>query len=186
MISEARSAAEAVVVVEASENVGTGVIIASNSRNSWVITCAHVFEDKEPIVKVGRRTFAAKVEKTDDKVDLALLRTPKLPRNPLGMASDLPGLYDDVMLLGYNDGQVIATRATFCGTHPIENSLTLAGGVTIPGSSGGPVIDDDGSLIGIVKEITRHDSVLVWGLASAVSLKDLTRFLDKTLCPIKF
>lgn len=198
-----RNAAPAVVFVLASEenseefSTGSGAII---DRRGHVLTNWHVVENHPRVVVVFKpkdstdlkkeMAFRATVVKVDQIADLALLKINN-PRK--GFASlrlgDISNLQvgQDVHAIGHPEGEVwtytkgiisqiranykwftddnIAHRATVIQTQTPIN----------PGSSGGPLLDDKGRLIGI----NSFGSVKGEGLNYAVAVDVVKTFLKR-------
>lgn len=131
---------------------GSGFLV---SDDGLIVTNHHVVEDAvagEVTLKDGRRFERLTVEVTDPKHDLALLRVDAkgLPRLPLaGPDKVVPGARAIAigsplgLEFSVTDGIVSNTR-TISGTTFLQMQTAIA-----PGSSGGPLFDDRGRVIGV-------------------------------------
>lgn len=140
----------------------TGIVIASGSWGSDILTVEHALEHAWNLrATVGnKRKVPFSVVARDSDLDVALVRTParNLPVAPLGSSGDaLPGR--SVGLLGYpipdefeNEGLGLATslntgRISALRRDAIEVTLPI-----VPGESGGPVfLADNGEVVGLAE-----------------------------------
>lgn len=149
----ARSVRQAVVLIEvqgAEEGIGTGFFVA----DSLVATSLHVVEGATGIsvtLEGGQTIDGARVIAYDRERDLALLSTPRLVVEPLGLASDLIEQGADVLVLGHPEGldftlsQGIVSAVRELGeAHLLQITAPIS-----PGSSGGPVLDRHGRVVGV-------------------------------------
>jgi S1-C subfamily serine protease len=167
------------IVRTASGSLGTGVIVGEDGT---VLTANHVVDDRSPITLVfsdGTRS-AATVASADRKHDIATLAPATLPQPvvpaTLGGAVEVGG---EVVAIGnplglaysVSSGVVSAVGRTadikggrFSGLIQFDASVN-------PGSSGGPLLDAEGNVIGIVMSIAdpgRDDAFA--GIAFAVPI----------------
>ena len=143
---------------------GTGFVIGKE----YVLTNRHVVE--------GGRAFQIRFESEDLKtapyatvalvssdpaVDLALLHCKGLVANPIALSSTTPQLSAEVRVLGYPRGELLGTnikvsRGIVSALPPLrgipdpklENSM-MHDAATLPGSSGGPVLNQAGLILGV-------------------------------------
>lgn len=165
------NAAPAVVYVVTQKALGSGVII---DEQGHVITNWHVvenfskvgvvFKPKDTAELKKELAFSARVEKIDQVADLALLKIEKPPQPTaylkIGDASKL-AVGQDVHAIGhpegaiwtYTKGLISQIRPNFKwtysdGTKHIANIIQTQTPI-FHGSSGGPLIDDSGEIVGI-------------------------------------
>jgi serine protease Do len=165
---------------------GSGVVIASGSWGSRILTDAHVIDGardlRARIGDTGKSVPARLVARSDDDDDLAILdvATPNLPPAVLGTADDLePGR--PVGVLGYpipdafEDEHLRTTVSLYTGRiASVRNGTIEVDMPIIPGESGGPVFDvENGTVIGIAE--SRFDEERAIGFATPVDVID--RFL---------
>lgn len=167
------------VVRTAQGALGTGVIVAEDGT---VLTANHVVADRSPISLVfsdGTRS-AARVASADPKHDIATLAPATLPQ-PV-----VPATLGGAVEVG---GEVVAIGNPLGLTYSVSTGVVSAVGRTAstnrgrfpgliqfdasvnPGSSGGPLLDAEGNVIGIVLSIAdpgRDDSFA--GIAFAVPI----------------
>jgi S1-C subfamily serine protease len=135
---------------------GSGVVIEANR----VLTNAHnLHGDEATVTFADGRTANAKLLGVDADGDVAVLEVPTEGTAPLTWASDAaPGIGAPVVALGNPNGD--GPRVTFGFVSGVGRSFRgprgrrVAGAVEhtaplMPGSSGGPVVDLDGALLGI-------------------------------------
>jgi putative serine protease PepD len=154
-----------VVVIKAGHDLGTGVIVADNGA---ILTANHVVAGGGPITVTfaDGTTAAATVASANAKLDIATLTPAKLPQVvvPVTLGGDAGvgasvvaignplGLTDSVsagVISGLNR-TAATTNGTFSGLIQFDASVN-------PGSSGGPLLDARGLVIGIVVSIATPD-----------------------------
>ena len=134
---------------------GSGVVIGENR----ILTNAHnLHGDETTVTFAGGRSAAATVVGVDTDGDLAVLEAPTEGARALTIGTDAPGVGTPVVALGNPNGQ--GPRVTFGFVSGTDRSFRgprgrrVAGAVEhtaplMPGSSGGPVVDLAGNLLGI-------------------------------------
>jgi serine protease Do len=156
---------------------GSGVIWRSDGT---IVTNAHVAsQPRAEVVLSDGRTFDARVERRDDRRDLALLRidaeglTAVQPRDPATVrvgevlvAVGHPLGIPNALTMGIAFAPVGDGARRF-----VQADLRLA-----PGNSGGPLADVHGKVVGI-------NSMVAGGLALAVPADDVERFAAQTAPP---
>ena len=137
---------------------GTGFVVAPN----LVVTNAHVIagEDQTRVTTSDGRRLDTTTVGFDPDRDLAVLRVPglALPALELGV-----GHVDDRgALFGHPGGgplrqapvriaeQIVARGTDITRTVPTEREVFVLAAVTAPGDSGGPVVDAEGHVMGVM------------------------------------
>ena len=154
-----------VVVIRHSKGSGTGFVVG---RDGYILTCAHVLpRTGNPTVvyrdtaggRTTTKTTSAEIVQLSEKKDLALLkvRTSKPLRS---IRFDLsgtveagervavignPGVGSRILDYSITEGIVSSPRRELLGQTLIQTSATIN-----PGSSGGPMFNDRGLVIGLV------------------------------------
>jgi S1-C subfamily serine protease len=167
---------------------GTGIVIASGSWGSDILTVAHVVDGAWDIhATIGNRSkIPARVVAVNNDTDVALVRTlhANLPAVRLGNVADLHDQVGrDVALLGYpipdefEDEQLgLATSLNTGRLSSIRNDALEVTLPIVPGESGGPIfLIDTGQIIGLAD--SRFDDERSIGFA--VPLGDVLHFLHK-------
>jgi S1-C subfamily serine protease len=138
---------------------GSGFVIAPNR----VMSNAHVVAGAETVtVEVGGNSYEATVVSYDPHQDISILAVPDLPSVPLIFDDDEAEPTTDAIVMGYpGGGDFAATPARVRETielngPDIYNSTTVnrtvytIRGTVRQGNSGGPMIDKDGRVLGVV------------------------------------
>lgn len=139
--------------------LGSGVLIPGNQ----ILTAAHTFANATSSIDViflGGVKVKARLVRKDASLDLALLSIPESARRPCRIADAPPVVGDQITASGYGDAR--EPFRTFRGglRSFASNTLTLPG-CARGGDSGGPILDRDGCLIGI---LTHTGSGIILGV----------------------
>lgn len=141
----------AIVTVRTDVANGTGFIVGDGST---VLTCYHVVEDAGSIRVEGAVNSSAVVVGFDASRDVAMLRIGRRSKSCLEVRGAAPGpgkkIYAIGTALGILDNSI--TEGIVSGHRVVRNVLLLQ--ITAPishGDSGGPVLDDDGRVVGMVQ-----------------------------------
>ncbi len=139
-------------------SLGSGVIV--DGKNGLVLTNAHVVAGDQIMVHLqDGREFSARVKGSDPSFDLAVLESDgpaNLPSARLGDSSDImPG--ESVIAIGnpfgfnhtVTTGVVSATGRSIRNENGMLTDLIQTDAAINPGNSGGPLLNLEGSLIGI-------------------------------------
>ncbi|RJQ74143.1 serine protease [Pseudonocardiaceae bacterium YIM PH 21723] len=145
---------------------GTGFVIARHK----VMTNAHVVAGtNEVFIDLGGARLDAKVVLYDPDTDLAILDVPDLQQNVLPMADGFARTNQDVIALGYPlDGPYLPSpgrireRVTLEGpdlynAKTIHRDVYTLRGSVRSGNSGGPLVDTNGRVLGVVFAASRVD-----------------------------
>ena len=155
---------------------GTGFVISSDG---YIATCAHLVENNSSIeVDLAGRTYPATVLTLNHEKDLAILRIAAkgLPVVPLGDSSRVQ-LAQDIHMIGFPLTNVLGqsvkvTKGSIAGVIEEPSRKTFQVGPSIPqGSSGGPLVNDRGEVIGVAN--SQLDNKRVANASFAVPVQDL-------------
>jgi len=165
--------------------MGTGFVVSSDGL---FVTNYHVIEEADRLVVSlldGGRYDQVQVVATDPASDLALMRMPAAGLRPLKMGSDTRMEVGDKV---YVMGNPLGMSGTFSdgmvsGKRPLEGVAMLQISAPIsPGSSGGPVMNERGEVIGVA-------TMMVMGgqnLNMAVPVRYLQPMLAQRTAPRPF
>ncbi len=151
-------------------SLGSGIIV--DGKKGLVLTNAHVISGGDEIIirLQDGREFPARIKGTEPDFDIAVLEisgAPTLPSIPLGDSSDIvPG--ETVIAIGNPFGftHTVTTGVVSALNRSIRNQggmlteLIQTDAAINPGNSGGPLLNLDGSLIGVNTAIdTRGEGI---------------------------
>lgn len=143
-----------VVTIEHDEGHGSGFII---SKDGYLLTNYHVVKGKDKVnVQLNQSiTLGADVVRFDDKYDVALLKLQGKGFSPLYLGdSDSLTLGDEAYCIGtpadISLGQSVS-KGIVSGKRKIEDRVYIQTDVSMnAGNSGGPLINDQGEVMGMV------------------------------------
>lgn len=164
----AAKATPSVVTIRGTDSLGSGFVV---KKEGWIATNLHVLApgDKLTVVTAGGLELPViEVLAVDDDHDLALVRVDAKDLPVLEVAdSDLVRPGDPVVAIGHplgfedtvSDGLVSAVREVSPELTVLQISAPIA-----PGSSGGPLIDAHGGVIGVATLVARDGQNLNFGM----------------------
>jgi S1-C subfamily serine protease len=128
--------------------LGSGFLIGPRR----IITNAHVVRDGSPVIAIGPVRIPAKVERTDELNDLALLSVDvDLTSKPLHLSGDKAETGDPAFVIGNPEGlEKTLSQGIVSGIRKQDGRSLLQ--ITSPishGSSGGPVLNAKGEVEGV-------------------------------------
>lgn len=145
------SSFDAVVVVRGGASLGTGVAV---SPDGFVITAAHVVPKGVPIQVTTRagKSLPAEVIRRDTAQDIAIVHVEGLSANCLPLEAIVPEIGTDLFVIGTPAGlDYSVSKGVVSGIRALEAHRFLQTDASIsPGNSGGPMLGENGSVIGIV------------------------------------
>lgn len=165
-------------------SLGSGIIV--DGRKGLVLTNAHVISGGDEIMVrlQDGREFPAKVKGMEPDFDIAVLQingAPALPSIPLGDSSDIvPG--ETVIAIGnpfgfthtVTTGVVSALNRSIRSQNGMLTELIQTDAAINPGNSGGPLLNLDGSLIGVNTAIDARGE----GIGFAIPVNKAKRVLQ--------
>lgn len=165
-------------------SLGSGIIV--NGAKGLVLTNAHVISGSDEIMVhlQDGREFPARIKGMEPDFDIAVLEipgAPALPSVPLGDSSDLmPG--ETVIAIGnpfgfthtVTTGVISALNRSIRGSNGLLTDLIQTDAAINPGNSGGPLLNIEGSLIGINTAIDARGE----GIGFAIPANKARRVLD--------
>ena len=155
---------------------GSGFFITNNliATNKHVLDCGG-----RGTVRIAgnRRTFPITASWSDPQHDLALVRVSGANTKPLTLSTrDWPAVGDDIHVAGNPEGlEGTFSRGIVSGLRRIEGLIQFDAPIT-PGSSGGPVVDGRGQVIGVTVASVRQGQ----NLNFAVPSQYLRALLERT------
>ncbi len=148
----------AVATILADDRTGSGFFI---NAQGYLITNHHVVGEAR-FVKVrlaNGQTLVGEVLKTDSFRDVALIKTDAVTMESLAITRIRPNVGDDVFAIGSPLGVAFegsVTRGIVSGYRTISSQRFVQSDASIaPGSSGGPLFDSQGAVIGVAVAVLR-------------------------------
>ena len=137
---------------------GSGVVVWHNGTISHVLTCAHGYQSgmRAAVITQDRRMFWANILGMDPMQDVALLETAELGVDPMPIAKVAPQPGERVYAAGFDGADltrftgswgVLKSYGSYDQQHAIVAQTTCS---MKPGTSGGPIVDSHGRLIGTI------------------------------------
>ncbi|MCH2203813.1 MAG: trypsin-like peptidase domain-containing protein [Fuerstiella sp.] len=137
----------------------TGFVVA----DGYVLTNRHVIEDDlygtADVIRISSHginegPIAAETVAVSDKYDLALLKCPEIKASALALTITPPRLADEVMIVGYREGDSPGRNAKTAlgvirGLSESSIEQLVYDATTNRGNSGGPVFGEDGGVIAV-------------------------------------
>jgi S1-C subfamily serine protease len=141
-------AVNSVFVIETLSGTGAAVAISPTT----LLTAQHVVGNATDIkIRIGSKVTKGTVIASDERSDLALVSVGTEDFAPLVIAEESPRLGLQVFAIGAPSGNLSISRgivSSFRERNGIQYVQTDA--AVNPGNSGGPLINDDGLIVGIV------------------------------------
>ncbi len=154
---------------------GSGFAVAPG----LVVTNAHVVAGTQSIrIEDSAGYHVAVVELFDPEFDLAILRVRGLAEPALTIDPDTVGRATRAVVLGYPEGgplavdpagvrsEILATGLDIYGENPSVREVYVIQALVRPGNSGGPLVEPDGVVIGVVFSRSPTSSDIGYALAS--------------------
>ena len=157
----AKRVLRSVFTVETSTKLGTGFVAWQDGDSSYLLTAAHVVDDEpsgEVTITRNKGSWSGTVEGIDAKDDLAVIRVNGRPAgaSPLWQEPSVPKAQpgDELLLVGSPFG--LAGTVTSGVVSRVTSQIVQTDAAANPGNSGGPAIDAQGRVVGVVLAIVRN------------------------------
>jgi S1-C subfamily serine protease len=166
----------AVVTIESSKGTGSGFYI---DRQGYLLTNFHVVQGAK-FVKIKLQNgdkMVAEVVKANEHDDVALLKSPPVEFEPLTVRSDALEVGEEVFAVGTPLGLLDSTmtRGVLSADRKIQGLHLLQSDAAVTfGSSGGPLLDGNGQVIGITRAVLAG----IGGFNIFVPVQDALKVLD--------
>jgi len=142
------------------EGGGSGVIISKNT----ILTAAHVLEDVIlATATCGEKTIGIKPIARSAQLDLALVEfIEDCPLQPVKLAAQNPSLASDIYIVGCPAGMCFTVTKGIVSGYRLSSKMVpnlYSDAKVWYGNSGGPAVDDQGNLIGILIQIKSFSTI---------------------------
>ncbi|MBP0021974.1 MAG: tetratricopeptide repeat protein, partial [Cyanobacteria bacterium SBLK] len=180
------------------DEIGTGWVIKREENRIWVLTARHVIHHKQtrrisdnirvdfysepPRDRVHRRQEAKLVTiPTEDDLDLVLLEVVNPPEDvqPLPVLSQQMNRGDRIRIIGHPATGLPWTMVSGEISNRNRELLQIAQTTVAAGNSGGPVLDEQGRVIGILIKVSNSNNPQTAGFAFAYSLTHIEIWLKR-------
>jgi S1-C subfamily serine protease len=166
----------AVVTLETANGTGSGFYI---DRAGYLLTDFHVVNGAKFVkVKLANGDkMVAQVVKVSERDDVALLKSESVDFEPLAIRPDTLDVGEEVYAIGTPLGVLTSTmtRGVLSADRSIQGVRVLQSDAAVTfGSSGGPLLDADGRVIGLTKSGMRGEK----GFNFFIPVQDALRVLD--------
>ncbi|HEY4031290.1 MAG TPA: serine protease [Caulobacteraceae bacterium] len=168
-----------VMVIFSSGGHGSGFLVSSDG---YVVTAAHVV-GSDKFLKIrwsDGLEGVGEVVRTDKRRDVALIKTDPRGRQPLALRREAPQPGDTVFAIGAPIDpklQNTVTRGVVSANRIMDGFSFIQSDVTVdPGNSGGPLLDEQGRVLGFTDKGLRSAEAPT-GLNFFVPIDDALRFL---------
>jgi len=150
----AKRVLRSVFTVETDAGLGTGFVGWRDADSTYVITADHVVKDSSASVTLSRsgQSWQGEVTAQDAKNDLAVIR---VAAHPVGVRTlwqradpNTPRPGDQLLLIGSPYG--LEGTVTTGIVSRVTKKLIQTDAAANPGNSGGPAIDDQGHVVGVL------------------------------------
>ena len=178
----------AVVKLEVGDYVGTGMII---DRTGYVLTCNHLVEDTQSASAIlyGGGQYNATVISRDSQKDLAIIKLNAtgidFPSVTLGDAGKLK-VGQEIIVVGYSlglEGETTISKGIVSAFRNVEGVDYIQTDAAVnPGNSGGPMLDQTGSVVGVFTFKLVGEAVE--GVSFAVSINSAKQFISETIAVV--
>jgi S1-C subfamily serine protease len=143
----ARRVQQSVYTVVADEGTGSAWVALSSSGRSLLVTNAHVVEGSTSVeVRQGELTFTGRVTERHSEPDLAVIEVMQ-PLPALTRAPKPAGVGEAVLAVGSPLGLGVSVSAGIVSA--VREGRVQFSAPVSPGSSGGPVVDSRGRVVGV-------------------------------------
>ena len=175
----------AIVRLEAGDYVGTGMII---DKTGYVLTCNHLIEDVQSVTVVlyDEGEYKAAVISRDEHRDLGIIKINAtgvdFPCVTLGNSEQLKN-GEEILVIGYSlglEGETTVSQGIVSAFRSVEGvDLIQTDAAVNPGCSGGPLLNLNGQVVGIVTFKLAGEAVE--GMGFAVSVNNAKAFINSTI-----
>ncbi|HEY8677423.1 MAG TPA: MarP family serine protease [Candidatus Dormibacteraeota bacterium] len=151
-----------------------------------ILTNAHVVAGTQgtTVRALDGRTLSARVVLFDPDRDVAILYVPRLAMAPLGMALGqrgtqgaaigYPGGGPEAVSPAVIDGEVQAEGRDIYGQNLVVRQIWITEAGVKPGNSGGPLVDRDGNVLGVIFAASTSQPGQAYALTDAAVQPDIT------------
>jgi len=175
-------AAQSVVMVYAGDGFGSGVLI---STAGYLLTDAHVVGNASEVRirwSDGKEGVAS-VVRTSKQRDVALLKADAAGRTPLPLRTDPGRVGETVFAIGSPESQMYqgtVTKGVISANRVLRGYAYIQSDVTAGhGSSGGPLLDESGHIVGLTESATHNATSS--GISLFTPVKDALVYLNLDL-----
>ena len=182
--SEIQNAINSTVTLRNGSSGGSGAVI---SNEGHILTCEHTLyaSDTVDVILSNEMKMKAAVIRRNKEYDVALLKLITIKSNPILINnSDMPVPATEAYVIGTPADETLGqtiTKGVISGNRTIEDKQYIQTDASVsPGNSGGPLLNENGELVGIInaKIVGGGTEGLGFAIPISVALNKLNIILE--------
>lgn len=175
--------------IDSSEIVTKGTAVCVEKK--LFLTAGHIFtdynEDKQVILgeNIKGDTFYLKLHSISDKWDLSFINSENFEMKPIAISKSDPYWLDDVYFIGNSRGLGLNINKCYVSSpnkimdiKENQYSMIQINGTVNEGDSGGPLLNTDGELVGIISfKLSTSSGFGISDMSFAVNLQSINEYI---------
>ncbi|MGZ3867291.1 MAG: S1C family serine protease [Bacteroidia bacterium] len=165
---------------------GTGFAL---NNNGYFVTSLHVVKGADSVFVLDNQqnTYSAHVVVTDNRLDLAILKiektdAAKFPALPYSFKKSNVDLGEKLFTLGFPSDEIVYSEGSLSSLNGGGDTAMYQISVPVnPGNSGGPLFDEQGNVVGIIKSKNRAADATGFAVKSSYLLDLIKNSSTETL-----
>ena len=163
-----------VVWIQAGNETGAGILVGNRGSNMYVVTAYHLVVDAPDDLRVyfypgGTQQASASIVQVNSRFDLAVIQCDEPTDYPMpnsyALVSAPPSFRQEVTVVGHPSGDRwmsnVSNRVNGLEYEGDDRFFTIGSQGLARGNSGGPVLDVQNRLLGMVQEVDFRKAVCI-------------------------